>query len=286
MWAQSLGPPEQQMGSSRLRVVHVLYEDYRDLYDAIFDEPLPPQLDPTHPESDRFPPEGGPTKPTASPGWQDMTPEDRETVNRIYTNFGKALAAYQRRLISGNSPFDQYVRDEDYDAISESAKRGLRLFIGEARCGECHAGPAFTDNNFYNIGVPLSDNSFGRYEAISAVLDDEFNTESPYSDDQNFGRMLLGGLQPTEEDIGKFRTKHLRQIEGTGRYMHAGQFLTLRDVVDFYADGGPGERAPVGTLDERIEPLGLSSQDRDDLVAFLETLTGDPISPDLIEPYE
>jgi cytochrome c peroxidase len=275
MWAQSLGPPEAQMGSTRLRVVHVLFEKYRAEYDAVFEPKLPPELAPGHPEASRFPDEGGPGFNT-NPNWDDMTAADQELVNQIYANFGKALAAYQRRLISGNSPFDQYV-EGDFDILTESQKRGLRLFIGSAGCSECHAGKAFTDNDFHNIGMAGADDSEGRFLAIPEVLNDPFNTASLYSD-ADVGR--LDGLEQTEADLGKFRTKHLRQIAETGQYMHAGQLATLRDVVDYYNDGGP-TAVLFGELDDRIRPLGLNEGEVNDVVAFLKALTGDPISDEL-----
>lgn len=280
MWSQSLGPPEAQMNSSRLRVVHMIFDEYRADYEAIFGA-LPAALDPEHPDSHRFPAEGGPglveSELHADNGWPTMTDADRRTANEIYVHFGKALAAYQRRLVSGNAPFDRYVAG-DFDALDDSAKRGLRLFIGEARCSECHEGPAFTDNEFYNIGVPQVGSSRGRFDAVELVLADEFNTRSEYSD-ADVGR--LDGLQAADEDVGRYRTKHLRQIAETGRYMHAGQLRNLADVVDFYADG-PSVAAGGGVLSETIAPLDLSDGERADLVAFLETLTGDPIPAQLM----
>lgn len=271
MWSQSLGPPEQQMGSDRVSVVRVIWEKYGAEYNAVFgDEPL------TATFIERLPEWGLPGDNEWELGpnpWLQMSEADRGRVTRAYVNFGKAVAAYQRLLVSDNSPFDRYAAGE-HDAISDSAKRGLELFIGRAKCAECHSGPAFTDNGFHNIGLGSSQAPEGRFLAISMVLADEFNGASVYSDDRVRGANRLEGLMPTLDDVGKFRTKHLRQIGSTGRYMHAGQLATLREVVEFYND----PPSPfVGELDPILEPLGLSDEEIGDLVEFLFTLTGDPV---------
>ena len=273
MWAQSLGPPEDQLEGNRLRVVHVLFEQYRADYDAIFEPPLPPELDPSHPDAARFPPQGKPGWTNSQNGWDSMSAADQILVNRIYANFGKALAAYQRRLVSGQAPFDRYVAG-DWDAISDKAKDGLRLFIGEGGCVGCHSTPAFTANGFHNIGVrPSVQDPEGRALAVPMVLADVFNTASMYSD-ADLG--LLDDLEPSPDDAGKFRTKHLRQVFETGRWMHAGQFTSLVEVVQFYVEGGPGA-APLGTLDPEIRPRDIDDDGVTDIVAFLYTLTGEPI---------
>jgi cytochrome c peroxidase len=277
MWSQSLGPPEEQLGSDRISVVRMLFEKYRPEYEAVFG-PLPAELDPAHPDADRIPIWGRPKLPGEPDGeWESMDAADRERVNRAYANFGKALAAYQRRLISTDAPFDRFVAGDE-DAISELAKRGLRLFVGRAGCVTCHSGPFFSDNAFHNIGLSPTVGFEGRYDAVEHVLADEFNSSSIYSDDRTTGR--LDGIGPFASDLGRFRTKHLRQISETGGYMHAAQIETLRGVIEFYDAGGGG--SSVGTLDASIRPLGLDDDDVVALVAFLHTLTGGAIDPALL----
>lgn len=289
IWGESIVDVEFDPGfnSSRLRLAHAIYEDYQTHYDAIF-APLDPALDPAAPDADRFPPDGRPD----SPEWDGMTLEDQMHVNTIMANVGKALHAYQRQLISRDAPFDQYVAG-DYSAISESAKRGLKIFIGKGACVACHTGPAFTDGEFHNtameplgehVAPPGSDPEAwplgGRLPAIDIALSYEFNSSSPYSDDPDTGR--LDDLTPDVELLGQWRTKSLRQIAESAPYMRTGQFETLREVVEFYNDGG-SESGFVGERDEDMEELNLEEDEIDDLVAFLETLTGDPVDPALLE---
>jgi len=180
-------------------------------------------------------------------------------------------------LVSRDAPFDKYVAG-DTAAISESAKRGLALFIGPANCIACHKTPLFSDSDFHDLGVPQTGDhvpteDLGRFTAVGKILADPFNAAGAYSDGPNG---LVDGLVATDAMNGQFRTKHLRQIAFTGPYMHTGQYATLMDVIDFYNQGG-GATGFAGTKDARILPLGLTSQDKDDLVTFLESLTGEPI---------
>ncbi len=281
MWGQALAAAESgvQQQTTRLHTAHVLYAKYKDEYNAVFDPDLDDALDPTSPDAARFPLQGRPKAAGAPDGaWEGMTPEDQDHVNRIMANFGKLLAAYERLLVSRNAPFDQYVAG-DTDAMSASAKRGLKSFVSKAGCVECHASPIFTDQGFHNIGVPqvgefVREEELGRFMAVEQALNNPFNSNGVYSDDTSTGK--LDGLEQTEELRGAFRTKHLRQIAATGPYMHTGHLDSLRAVVEFYNDGGV-DSGFVGTKDERILPLNLSSAEIDDLVAFLEALTGDEV---------
>jgi cytochrome c peroxidase len=186
--------------------------------------------------------------------------------------------------VSRNAPFDRYVAG-DTSAIGPAAKRGLKLFVGKAGCVHCHSSPFFSDNSFHSDGVPqegphVPRSDSGRFTAVGTLLANEFNSSGAYSDDPEVGR--LSGLVQEESQRGLFRTKHLRQIGETAPYMHTGALATLRDVVDFY-DAGGGEAGFEGTKDPFLRPLDLSSDEKDDLVAFLETLTGEPIDPRLLE---
>lgn len=157
---------------------------------------------------------------------------------------GKAIASFQRTIVSGNSPFDRFESGKDQKAISDSAKRGLALFRGKARCAICHAGFNFTDESFHNLGVDWDRSTIdvSRYEVTKNV-----------------------------KDIGAFKTPTLREIANTAPYMHDGRFATLDEVVDFYNKGGV--KNPF--LDPAIAPLNLTSEEKQDLVAFLETLSGE-----------
>lgn len=154
----------------------------------------------------------------------------------------QAIASFERTVLSGNSPFDRYEAG-DKGALSASARRGLALFRGKARCQVCHAGFNFTDEGYHNIGVGM---------------------DKPKPD---LGR---NDLTKNEEDKGAFKTPTLRHIHATAPYMHDGSIKTLRQVVAFYNKGG----TPNPTLSEEIKPLNLTDQEKADLVAFLHALTG------------
>lgn len=170
------------------------------------------------------------------------------TMNKIQM----AIASFERTLLSGNSPFDRYFYGGDKSAMSPSAIRGLAIFRDAKRgnCAVCHTieekYALFTDGKFHNIGVGLDENGelidLGRYAQTKV-----------------------------ESDKGAFRTPTLRNIAKTAPYMHDGSQKTLRDVVDFYVGGGSSNPH----LDKEIRELKLSGQERADLVAFMEALTGE-----------
>ncbi|MEM9491330.1 MAG: hypothetical protein AAGC55_19445, partial [Myxococcota bacterium] len=209
-------------------------------------------------------------------------------------------------LTSRDAPFDRFVAG-DRDAISVSAQRGLKLFLGKAACISCHNGPAFTDNGFHNVGVPQGyENSGvhhdvatddGLYLGLGKVLKGRWNQESVWSDDpQGQGREQLDWFRQLESDggcdaaitdqctstavgnKGLWRTSILRNIAETAPYFHNGSADTLRDVIALYNDPPQaGENGHSGEISPLLrQPLGLTASEVDDLVAFLETLTGVP----------
>ncbi len=215
-----------------------------------------------------------------------MTPADQLVVNTILANFGKATEAYERLLVSRNAPFDHFVAG-DATAITDGAKRGAKLFVGKAGCIACHSGPAFTDNRFHNLGVPqigpnVPSRDEGRFAAIPGLSTNPFSGAGRFSDDPVAGQAKLSGLTQNPADTGSFRTAGLRNIAQTAPFMHTGAFATLADVVEFYDRGGDSSGF-VGTKDSLMVPLGLTSSEKSDLVAFLEALTGDPIPNRLVQ---
>src|SRR5262249_34938108 len=147
-------------------------------------------------------------------------------------------------------------------AISASAKRGAALFVGKGGCIGCHTGPAFTDNQFHNLGVPQTGDHIpmqdeGRFGAIAGLRSNQFNGGSVFSDNRMVGQAKLDSLTQNESDRGAFRTASLRNIAQTAPYMHTGGFATLQAVIDFYDQGG-GTSGFQGTKDSLIHPLGLT----------------------------
>jgi cytochrome c peroxidase len=274
------GPPVQN--GSRLQLAHLIFDHYHSEYSQAFpDWPLDPGLS----NLSRFPATGLP----GQPNFDNMTPGDQEIINRILANYGKAMEAYLRKLKSRNAPFDQFVDGCD-NAISESAKRGLKLFVGKAHCVGCHNGPLLSDDDFHNIGLsidtsvsPHADpNEIGRSFNQAFICGSAFNVDGPYSDDRHTKR-LDGFCPPASNPIadGLWRTKGLRQVAETGPYMRDGQFATLDDVIDFYDHGGDAPGTFIGGPKE-ISPLNLTNGEKQDLKHFLQTLTGEELPPALI----
>ncbi len=283
LWVQALLPVEAngEMNSSRLHVAHALYANYKAEYNALFDPDLDPGLDPASATAKQFPDSLKPPSDPQSP-WNTMKPADQDVVNRIFANFGKALAAYETLLVARNSPFDRYVAGDEA-AMNTQAKLGLRLFIGKAACVVCHAGPLLSDNKFHNTGVvqhqgdlthvPTSDQ--GRFAGIPQLTANALNGSGAYSDSPKDGK--ASGLVATDADRGAFRTKGLREVAMTGPYMHGGQIATLEDVIDHYDRGGGAAGAFEGTKDPLMVPLNLTASEKTQLVEFLHALTGEAV---------
>lgn len=291
-WAQALHPIEDpvEQGGSRLQYLSVVANDaaLRAAYERVFGV-LPDVSDPR-----RFPAAGRPI-PEAPENphhvaWQAMTPADQEIVNQFYANIGKAIAAFQRRLISRDAPFDRFVaglREGDarkLSALSLSAQRGLQLFVGAGRCRECHVGPNFTDGEFHSIGlVPLdgSPMDLGRFGGITSVLADPFNGLGRYSDDRSESHRAVTFLASRPDTQGQFKVPTLRNVARTAPYMHDGRFASLPDVLQFYSTQAGAVQ--TGHHQETIlRPLHLSDEAIADLIAFLESLTGAPLDAELL----
>lgn len=291
-WSQALGPLESAVehGANRTFYAHILDEDpgYRAPYEAIFD-PLPDLSD-----RSRFPDSAGPVEDEAArAAWEAMTPADRETISRIYANVGKAIAAYERQIMPGPAPFDDYVAallNEDeaamQTALTADEIAGLRLFIGTARCSRCHNGPLFTNNGFHNVAVPVAEEAapdMGRIKGIQEAVENEFNCLNLYSDagkddcaETRYAKMM------GQELISAFKVPTLRNVAETAPYMHAGQFISLTEVLDHY------NRAPAPAIGHSdLMPLNLSDGELAQLEAFLHTLSSPlAVDPALLAPPE
>jgi len=293
LWSQALKPMESptEMAGSRLAVAWLVSTDtaLRDAYTALFG--APPDA-----AARRFPKTGGPSSADAAERarWERLGAEDRAAVNQVFVDVGKAIAAFERRLVSRRSPFDVYMegtREGDrakQAALSASARRGARLFVGRGRCTVCHAGPLFTDGEFHDIGVPPSDAvvlpDIGRLAGIQELLADDLGAAGPWSDDRNGPRAaLVRHLAPRPEVSGQVKTPSLRNVAPSAPYMHEGQLATLRDVLRYYSTL-EGRRGLPAQQERILVPLQLSEQELEDLVAFLESLTDTAIDPALRRP--
>ena len=194
-----------------------------------------------------------------------------------------AIASFERTVVSGDSPFDRF-KAGDKSALSESAQRGWELWNGKARCNTCHpfgeATPNFSDNKFHNIGVAAKGRDFAGLARRAAGAGDP--QELAFDPDfTELGRFVVT-RQP--KDIGAFKTSGLRDVALSAPYMHDGSEATLLDVINFYDKGGE----PNPYLDGGIVALKLTDQEKKDLVAFMESLTGEgagaPARAELLEP--
>jgi cytochrome c peroxidase len=222
---------------------------------------------------------------------------DSGAVDRVFANVGKALAAFERRIVSSDSPFDRFVeglRGGDPQLVSElapDARRGLKLFLGRANCHACHAGPNFTDREFHSNRVPARAElplDLGRFDGVMRLQSDPFNGVGRFSDaPDGEARAKLEHLPVTGHVWGEFRTPTLRSVALGGPYMHQGQLDTLERVVQFYSDEIPPSLGHGG--ETVLKPLSLSPQEKADLVAFLRSLTGAPLPDELLrqppKPY-
>jgi cytochrome c peroxidase len=192
---------------------------------------------------------------------------------------GMALASYERTLVSGDSPFDRWYFGQDQAAISESAQRGFALFSGKAGCVACHTMEQefalFTDGAFHNTGIGYFATMRSEDEELVVLLapgqakrvETDILQSTGTEHFRDLGRYEVTGLP---DDRWRYRTPGLRNVALTAPYMHDGSLPSLRDVLLFYNRGG----VPNEVLDPLIRPLGLSDAEIEDLLAYLQSLTG------------
>jgi cytochrome c peroxidase len=159
-------------------------------------------------------------------------------------NIAKALAAFERLIVVKDTPYDQFLQGKT-DALTQQELRGLDLFTGKAFCVTCHNGPNLSDNSFYNVGL---------------------NTEDE-------GRFAITG---DDRDLGRIRTPGLYGITHTAPYMHNGSIATLEEVIEYYDRGGDNHPNKSFFMQQFMKPIGLSDQEKEELLAFLKVLGGEP----------
>jgi cytochrome c peroxidase len=201
----------------------------------------------------------------------------------LLAGVGKALAAYQETLVTGRTPFDDFrdaLERDDRKAAARypaSAQRGLRMFVGRGNCSACHFGPAFSNGEFHDSGVPYFVTGGGvdpgRHGGIEKLLANPFNQLGAYSDDAS-GRSATRTRHVSLEhrNFGEFKVPALRNVALTAPYMHNGSIATLADVARHYSELSP-ERLHADGEVPPLKRLRLTPQESVDLVAFLESLT-------------
>ena len=184
----------------------------------------------------------------------DATFKGKDGSGLTFDNVAKAVATFERTLISNNTPFDKFVNG-DKSALTMAQKRGFNLFrSGKTRCFECHGVPTFNNHDFKIIGVPDvegQDKDFGRFDVTKG-----------------------------EGNKFAFKVPTLRNVALNAPYMHNGRFKNLSEVIDFYAaGGGPGMGNPVPGLDDKMRAYSISKEEKADLIAFLNSLTDESNLP-------
>jgi cytochrome c peroxidase len=271
-WSQALGPMESPVehGGDRTQYAHLIAEHYGAAYEALFG-PLP---DLAH-----LPPHAAPAgTPQAVGAWEAMDETDRDAVNRMFANMGKAIAAFERTIMPKPTRFDRYA-----DALAAGAPplgedavltaeelTGLSIFIGKGSCINCHNGPLLTDNHFHNTGIPSAgpDLDTGRAKGALEVKADPFNCLGEYSDAAPDDCAELKYMVAEGHELeGAFKPPSLRGVAQRPPFMNAGQVGTLAEVLDHY------NRAPAAPIGHNeLKPLSLSAEEITALEAFLKTL--------------
>ena len=271
LWAQALGPLESAVehGGTRGQYAHVIAQGYRADYEGLFG-PLP--------DLSGVPASAGPAGNSQEvSAWQSLRQEQRDNVTGVFVNVGKAIAAYERRIEFGPARFDRYVdaitnRNPAEGILTNDEIAGLKLFMGKANCTQCHNGPLLTNYEFHNTGVPpraelpIDD---GRLTGAASVLKDEFNCRSRWSDNRT-GCAELDYLVTDDHVLERaYKVPSLRNVAERAPYMNAGQFATLKQVLDHY---NRAPAAPKGHTE--LKSLRLKTEELRQLEAFLRTLTG------------
>ncbi len=209
---------------------------------------------------------------STDPLYQKLFREAYPNEENLFTlnNVIKALASFTRVLISGNSAYDKFIYSNE-DTLSETQKRGMNLFFGEkAECFHCHSGFNFSDSVAYE-GIDFVDMPFHNTGLFNIAGTGAFPSN-------NTG---IFGVTGKRSDMGKFRAQSLRNIELTAPYMHDGSLKSLKDVLDFYANGGrvisEGEFSGDGRANpfksDLITQINLTEQEKADIIEFLKSLT-------------
>ncbi|HEY4187935.1 MAG TPA: cytochrome c peroxidase [Polyangia bacterium] len=262
---------------------------------------------------------GDSTEP-AGDAWDCMDPADQTTVNRIFVDFGKAIAAYEAKMISRNSAFDDYVAaGPQSNVISPAAQRGAQLFVGKAACSDCHNTPLFSDNGFHNIGVPQTGPGVpteaecpagGVCDCVEtpAGTDTSGNTIAakaaknclPWGARDGIGKLQKNAFLRTSvwsDDMTDMSRQKYVAMSTDDIPAGAWRTPTLRDIaltapymhdgvfatledVIDHYDRGGGAGDAVGVPAAQIRPLFLTDEDKSDLVEFLKTLTGEALPAD------
>ena len=277
-WAQAMAPLEaaHEHDIDRLSVARLIAGDatlaglYRQTFGALPD--LPADVAGASPKGDS----------AEQQAWSQLNGKQQQHINTVFANAGKALAAYQRKLVPGRSRFDDFADrlatgDDTGELLSREEIAGLKLFIGKADCVSCHNGPLLSNFEFHNTGVLAVSGQLppmGRYDGVREARQDPFNCLGEFSDARPEQCLELRFARDDNSLVGAHKTPTLRNVTETAPYMHGGQIATLIEVIQHYND------APVSMLSHNeAKPLNLRPVELRQLEAFMHTLTA-PLATD------
>lgn len=274
LWSQALGPLEsaREHGISRGALAGVIATHYAHDYTAVFGESgALPDVDASPLGDD-----------AQRQRWAALDTAQQDAINRVFANIGKALAAYQRTLQPTPARFDAFAdalvsnRPNANRKLNPDELAGLRLFIGPARCIECHNGPLFSNGEFHSTGVDDNDRD-GRAMVLDAIVRDEFNCLGKYSDAHGPNDCAhLRHLPKTwKGKPGAFKTPSLRNLALTAPYNHSGAFANLDAVLAHY---NVGSTLAYATDRTNLSPLNLTAWELEQIGAFLHTLDAPPVA--------
>jgi cytochrome c peroxidase len=262
LWSQALQPIEhpKEMGGSREEVAKLVLNDpeLRALYTDAFGS-APEQMD------------------------------EPNNVERVFVQVGKALAAFEGRILTHVTPFDQFVSGlqtgdpEDLAALDPLAVEGAGLFFGEARCHLCHHGPLLSDMEFHDIELPREGAPEpARHGGVAKLLTDPFNGRGQHSDDVEAGRERLAYLNRAPHQRGEWKTPGLRNVARTAPYMHNGAYASLDEVLAHYSTLSDAPARSHSDTQRVLEPGHFSDSELQALKAFLQALSSPPPHPSLL----
>jgi len=260
-WSQPLkaieGPHE--MDFSRVEVTRFVAARYAAAYEGVFG---------ALPDVGALPARAEP----GMPAWDGMSAARQDQVNRVFSNVGKAIEAYERNLLCADTRFDRFVRGEI--ALTDAESSGAADFV-QSGCTRCHTGPSFSDGKFHDLGIGDGSDP-GRAGGIPQLLADPFNGAGPYSDDAAAGAARLASVARETRTQGAFRTASLRGAGQRARFGHLGDRTSLEQFIHEVYDRGRKGNGPdrgddaAGGLDPLLD--GVDPRNVDDIVTFLHTL--------------
>jgi cytochrome c peroxidase len=285
---------EREMSFTRVEVARFVAAKHRDAYESVFG-PLPDLSD--------VPERGKP----GDAEWDALPDAKRDAVQRVFVDVGKAIEAYERKLVCADTRFDRWVRGEAQ--LSDDELDGAARFV-RSGCTSCHEGPAFSDGGFHNLGLSDADADVidvGREGVLALIIGDPLNGAGVYSDDPAFGAERLAAAAEETRIRGAFRTASLRGVGQRERFGHRGAHTDLAEFIDDTYRGrggrgdgdgdgrngngrgdgdgdGNGDDDIVGRLDPLLDDVNVNDDDARRIADFLRTLDCAVVADDLLAP--